>query len=113
MSEQIRKLEQHLGVALFTRARQGLTLTEAGRWFLPHARRVVDDYTQAMESVTDIRDREGGTVAFGVFNSAPYVLSGLIPAFRVRYPKIAVRMLGANSAQIADSVRSGSWRPAW
>ena len=107
MSEQIRKLEQHLGVALFTRARQGLTLTEAGRQFLPHARRVHDEYTQAMESVSGIRDRESGTVAFGVFNSAPYVLSGLIPAFRARYPKIAVRMIGANSAQIADAVRSG------
>ena len=107
MSEQIRKLEGQLGVALFTRARQGLTLTEAGRRFLPHARRVHDEYAQAMESVAGIRDRESGTVAFGVFNSAPYVLSGLIPAFRVRYPKIAVRMVGANSAQIADAVRSG------
>lgn len=107
MSEQIRKLEGQLGVALFTRARQGLTLTEAGRRFLPHARRVQDEYTQAMESVAGIRDRESGTVAFGVFNSAPYVLSGLIPAFRMRYPKIAVRMIGANSAQIADAVRSG------
>ncbi|MFT4166308.1 MAG: LysR family transcriptional regulator [Microlunatus sp.] len=107
MSEQIRKLEGQLGVALFTRARQGLTLTEAGRRFLPHARRVQDEYTRAMESVAGIRNRESGTVAFGVFNSAPYVLSGLIPAFRIRYPKIAVRMIGSNSAQIADAVRSG------
>jgi DNA-binding transcriptional LysR family regulator len=107
LSEQIRKLEQHLGVSLFTRAKQGLTLTEAGQQFLPHARRVVSDYSVAVESVSGIRDREAGTVSFGMFNSGPFVLSGLIPAFRTLYPKITVRVVGANSAQIADAVRSG------
>lgn len=35
LSEQIRKLEQHLGVSWFTRGKAGLTLTEAGQQFLP------------------------------------------------------------------------------
>jgi LysR family transcriptional regulator, cyn operon transcriptional activator len=107
LSEQIRKLEHSLGVSLFTRAKQGLTLTEAGRQFLPHARRVAGEYSEAMDSVTGIRDREAGTVAFGLFNSGPLVLANLIPAFRSQHPKITVRMLGANSAQIADAVRAG------
>ena len=81
LSEQIRKLEQSVGVALFTRAKQGLTLTEAGQRFLPHARKVARDYAAAMDSVSGIRDRQEGTVAFGMFNSGQYVLSGLIPAF--------------------------------
>ncbi|HET6755480.1 MAG TPA: LysR family transcriptional regulator substrate-binding protein [Jiangellaceae bacterium] len=54
-----------------------------------------------------MRDREAGTVSFGMFNSGPFVLSGLIPAFRTLYPKITVRVVGANSAQVADAVRSG------
>jgi LysR family cyn operon transcriptional activator len=107
LSEQIRKLEQHLGVSLFTRAKQGLTLTEAGQQFLPYARRVASDYTEAIESISGIRDREAGTVSFGMFNSGPFVLAGLIPAFRTLYPKITVRVVGANSAQVADAVRSG------
>lgn len=107
LSEQIRKLEQHLGVALFTRAKQGLTLTEAGQEFLSHARRVSSEYADAMASVKGIRDRESGTVSFGMFNSGLIVLPGLIPAFRTQYPKIRVRVLGANSAEIAAAVRSG------
>ncbi len=107
LSEQIRRLEQHLGVSLFTRAKQGLTLTEAGRQFLPHARRVSADYTEAMASVTGIREREAGTVSFGMFNSGLYVLAGLVPAFRRAYPRITVRLVGANSADIADAVRAG------
>lgn len=107
LSEQIRKLEQSVGVALFTRAKQGLTLTEAGQRFLPHARKVARDYTAAMDSVSGIRDRQEGTVAFGMFNSGQYVLSGLIPAFRSLYPNINVRVIGSNSAQVADLVRAG------
>lgn len=107
LSEQIRKLEQGLGVTLFTRAKQGLTLTEAGQRFLPHARKVARDYQAAMDSVSGIRNKQEGTVAFGIFNSGQHVLSGLIPAFRALYPNIHVRFVGSNSAQIADHVRSG------
>jgi LysR family transcriptional regulator, cyn operon transcriptional activator len=112
LSEQIRKLEQHLGVPLFTRAKRGLTLTEAGRQLLPHARRVAADFSQAMEAVSGIRDREAGTVSFGMFNSGQYVLSGLIPAFRAAYPKIKVRVVGSNSAQLADALRAGQLEAA-
>jgi LysR family transcriptional regulator, cyn operon transcriptional activator len=107
LSEQIRRLEHSLGVPLFTRAKQGLTLTEAGQRFLPHAQRVASDYTEAVGSITGIRDREAGTVSFGMFNTGPFVLSDLIPAFRRRYPKIRVRVVGSNSAQLADAVRTG------
>jgi LysR family transcriptional regulator, cyn operon transcriptional activator len=107
LSEQIRRLEQNLGVPLFTRAKQGLTMTEAGQRFLPHAQRVASDYTKALGSITGIRDREAGTVSFGMFNTGPFVLSDLIPAFRRLYPKIRVRVVGSNSAQLADAVRSG------
>lgn len=106
LSEQVRKLEQSLGVALFTRAKQGLTLTEAGQRFLPHARRVSREYEDAMDSVAGIRAHEEGTVAFGMFNTGQHVLAGLVPAFRALYPKIHVRIVGANSAQVADLVRA-------
>ena len=107
LSEQIRKLERGLGVALFSRGKQGLTLTEAGRRFLPHAQTVARDAEAAISSISGIRDLEAGSVEFGMFNSGQYVLSGLIPAFRTAHPGIAVRVIGSNSAQVADAVRSG------
>jgi len=107
LSEQIRKLERGLGVALFSRGKQGLTLTEAGRRFLPHAQTVARDAEAAVSSISGIRDLEAGSMEFGMFNSGQYVLSGLIPAFRTAHPGIAVRVIGSNSAQVADAVRSG------
>ena len=108
MSEQIRRLEAELGVALFARVGRGLALTEAGRLLRPHAERTLAAARETVESVQEVRDLTGGTVAFGTFGSAHhYVLGGLIEDFRTRYPNVRVRAVGQNSAEVADAVREG------
>lgn len=107
LSEQIRKLEQNLGVSVFTRAKQGLTLTEAGEKFLPYARRLALDLDAAVDAVSGVRDLQEGTLSFGMFSSGQYVLADLVPAFRRLHPHITVRIVGTNSAQVADAVRAG------
>jgi DNA-binding transcriptional LysR family regulator len=108
LSDQIRRLEAELGVALFARAGRGVVLTEAGRLFRPHAERTVAAAHDAAESVREVRDITGGTVAFGTFGSAHhYLLAGLLQDFRTQYPNVRVRAIGQNSAEVADAVREG------
>jgi DNA-binding transcriptional LysR family regulator len=108
LSEQIRRLEAELGVALFARGGRGLQLTEAGRLFRPHAERAVGAAQEAAESVREVRDITGGTVAFGTFGSAHhYLLAGLLQDFRTQFPNVRVRAIGQNSAEVADAVRDG------
>jgi DNA-binding transcriptional LysR family regulator len=108
LSEQIRRLEAELGVALFARGGRGLELTEAGRLFRPHAERTVAAAQEATESVREVRDITCGTVAFGTFGSAHhYLLAGLLQDFRTQYPNVRVRAIGQNSAEVADAVRDG------
>src|ERR671932_278377 len=108
LSEQIRRLEAELGVELFARAGRGLTLTEAGRLLRPHAQRTLADAEEAAASVREVRDLAGGTVVFGTFSSAHhYLLGGLVQEFRSRHPNVRVRVLGQNSAEVADAVREG------
>jgi DNA-binding transcriptional LysR family regulator len=108
LSEQIRRLEAELGVALFVRAGRRLELTEAGRLLRPHAERTLAAAREAAESVREVRDLTGGTVAFGTFGSAHhYLLGGLVQDFRSRHPNVRVRAVGQNSAEVADAVREG------
>jgi DNA-binding transcriptional LysR family regulator len=108
LSEQIRRLEAELGVPLFARVGRGLALTEAGRLLIPHAERTLAEARAAVESVREVRDVSGGTVAFGTFGSAHYyLLGGLIQDFRTRHPQVRVRVIGQNSAEVADAVRDG------
>ena len=108
LSDQIRRLEAELGVSLFARAGRRLELTEAGRLLLPQAERTLDAAREAAESVREVRDVTGGTVAFGTFGSAHhYLLGGLVQEFRSRHPGVRIRVVGQNSAEVADAVRDG------
>jgi DNA-binding transcriptional LysR family regulator len=108
LSEQIRRLEAELGVSLFARAGRRLELTEAGRLLLPHAERTVDAAREAADSVRGVRELTGGTVTFGTFGSAHhYLLGGLVQDFRRQHPNVRVRVVGQNSAEVADAVRDG------
>ena len=108
LSEQIRRLEAELGVPLFMRAGRGIELTEAGRLLRPHAERTLAEAQAAAESVREVRDLTGGTVAFGTFGSAHhYLLARLVEDFRKRHPHVRVRAIGQNSAEVADAVRDG------
>ena len=108
LSEQIRRLEAEMGVPLFVRAGRGLALTEAGKLLRPHAERTLAEAEQALEAVREVRELAGGTVAFGTFAGAHhYLTGGLVKDFRTRYPGVRVRVVGQNSAEVADAVRYG------
>jgi DNA-binding transcriptional LysR family regulator len=108
LSDQIRRLEKELGVALFARAGRRLALTEAGRMLRPHAERTLAAAEEAVESVKAVRTLTGGTASFGTFGSAHhYLLGGLVQDFRRRYPDVRVRVVGQNSAEVADAIREG------
>ena len=51
VSQQVRKLEQSLGVALFRRLAHGLLLTREGETYLPKITKVFDDLTDATEEI--------------------------------------------------------------
>jgi DNA-binding transcriptional LysR family regulator len=74
----------------------------------PHAERTLAAAEDAVESVKEVRTLTGGTMSFGTFGSAHhYLLGGLIQDFRRRYPDVRVRVVGQNSAEVADAVRDG------
>jgi DNA-binding transcriptional LysR family regulator len=108
LSEQVRRLEAELGVALFQRGGRGLVPTEAGQVLRAHADRVLGAVDEAARSVSAVRELEGGTAVFGTFGTARHYLgTDLIDDFRVRYPHVRVRLVGQNSSEVAEAVRAG------
>jgi len=108
LSEQIRRLEAELGVALFARAGRRLELTEAGRLLVPRAQRAVAAAQEAVEAVRGVRTLVSGTAEFGTFGNAPaYLLADLVQGFRARHPGVRVRVVGQNSTEVVDAVREG------
>jgi len=108
LSEQIRRLEAELGVALFARGARRLELTEAGRLLVPRAQATLLAAQEAAEAVREVRTLTGGTAAFGTFgNAPPYLLADLVQGFRQRHPGVRIRVVGQNSTEVVDAVREG------
>jgi DNA-binding transcriptional LysR family regulator len=108
LSEQVRRLEAELGVRLFQRVGRGLTPTEAGQTLRPHAERTLDAAEAARDSVVAVRELRGGTATFGTWGTARYYPGvDFVAEFRRRHPSVRVRVVGLNSAEVADAVRDG------
>lgn len=83
LSKQIRALERQLGAELFHRGPRGVTLTEAGTALLPHARRMLADWTEGAAAVEAARAARRDTLVVGMSTSPGR--GGLLPAIRSRF----------------------------
>src|ERR1700690_2353913 len=70
LSQQIRSLEQELGVALFTRTTRRVELTPAGRALLPEARQALEQAARAALTAQRASRGEIGRLAIGFVPSA-------------------------------------------
>ncbi len=103
LSEQIRRLEAELGVALFTRVGRGIRPTDAARALRPHAEAALGAVAEGREAVVEQRELQGGIATFGTFGTARwYPGTQIVSAFRKRHPKVRVRMVGQNSSEVGD-----------
>src|SRR6202789_486434 len=66
LSRQVRMLEEELGVALFTRHRRGMVLTERGGEVLKHASRVDAELDEIRASASDVDMPLTGQIAIGL-----------------------------------------------
>ncbi|KUN20429.1 LysR family transcriptional regulator [Streptomyces corchorusii] len=89
LSQQIRRLEDKVGHALFTREPGRVTLTPAGRELLPAARRALTDLADGLAAARAVGSGRAGRLRIGFAASlALTVLPGLLRTFRQRYPGV-------------------------
>ncbi len=105
ITQRLRKLEDYLGVALFERTTRSVALTHIGRAFLPQARRLLGELSDALTEI-----RESGQAARGDVSIAcvPTVgvqfLPSILQAYSARYPDNRVKVLDHASSAVTDAV---------
>ena len=66
VTKQINLLEHDLGVQLFQRSNQGLTLTEAGRLIYNEAKKLIRHSRTVLQKAKDLEDRQESVIHVGV-----------------------------------------------
>lgn len=108
VSELIRKLEDEYATPLFTRGPRRLVLTAAGVALLPFAEQALAGADGAAQALRSVRSLRGGVATFGLLrNAGYYLLSDLAERFHEQYPEVRIRLIGLNSAEVAEAVTSG------
>ena len=92
LSQQVRALEQELGVALFERSSRRVQLTEPGKLFLAEARRVLQQAEHAIDVARRAAHGEIGELAIGFVTSVPFVEAVATALFRFRGAHPAIRL---------------------
>lgn len=89
LSQQIRKLEEELGVALFDRTNNRIRLTEAGRILLENSRKVLVQVEQTSRAVREAGGAESNRLKVGFPEYANHTrVADVLQAFRRRYPYV-------------------------
>ena len=108
ISEQIRGLEQTLGVQLFRRVGRGVVPTTVADTLRPHAERVLAAVAEAQDAVQSVKSFETGTIRFGMFGVARlYAGAGLVADVLERHPGVRVELIGQNSTEVQEDLRRG------
>lgn len=80
LSRQVARLETWLGVPLFTREKQRIQLTEAGRFFLPRARQILCDAATTEQQLRESFGKAKRTLRLGFL--APFLDDLVTPVVR-------------------------------
>ena len=108
LSQQIKRLEDELGVLLVDRTRRPVTLTEAGAAFQIRAERILAEANLAREEMREFAGVGRGKLVIGALPFlAALWLPGLLGRFHALHPRIEIALREDNTEELARLVGLG------
>ena len=108
LSEQIVKLEQCLGAALFERLNRRVELTPLGEAILGRAQALIEDAAALQDHLERAREGVRGPLRVGAIPTIlPYFLAPLLKEFTQRYQDIDLHVREGTTAELVGQVLDG------
>lgn len=122
LSQQVRQLENELGVELLIRDSHHVRLTDVGEAFLPQARKTLNDARTCLDRIRDIQQLGSGELNIGSTYSFLPLLKETVLQFIKQYPGVKLNicchsmetlmsMLGEQKIDLALSYKSSAIHP--
>jgi len=106
LSQQIKALEEELGVLLLDRTKRKVTLTEAGEYFLEEAKLSLQHAERAIAVARQVSRGKLGTVRIGHVHSIPFsgLLTKLASAFHKHGPDIHLEFVEGDPVDLLAGI---------
>ena len=107
LSQQLRKLEDELGVELFERTTRSVALTPAGEALLPLMHQVLAGVDQIKFDAQALSGTVAGRLTVGMMEvpSESLDVAALMATFHARYPEVSVTLRSGGSDLLIEAVR--------
>ena len=106
LSQQIRRLEQEVGLALVERTTRRVTVTEAGQTLVARARRILSEVDSANAEMQALAGVRTGHVMVGTMHTmGPVDVSAALAVFHQRHPAVELTVREQSSEELAEMLR--------
>ena len=108
LSNQIKALEEELGVQLFIRGKRHLELTEEGALLLRRAVQMQELADKTRQELASLREGMTGTIYLSMVEGrAPFLAARWIAGFREEFPLVRYNLWNGSSDDVLDRLRKG------
>lgn len=106
LSQQIRRLEDELGLTLVDRTTRRVAITEAGSILIGRARRILAEVSAAESEMQAFKGLESGHVQVGTMHTmGPVDVSLALAIFHQRHPAVELTVREQSSQELAEMLR--------
>lgn len=131
LSRSISRLEEELGVPLFSRQGRTIALNRYGQLFLQRVNRILQEFESGKQELRDLIHPEHGEIALGFLHTlGTSLIPELIGAFRQHAPMARFQLMQSHSYSLLEHLHAGEldlcllaestetrlpiqWRPLW
>ncbi|MGB6975276.1 MAG: LysR substrate-binding domain-containing protein [Terracidiphilus sp.] len=107
LSNQIRKLEEELGVTLLERTNKRVAVTPVGSRILAHAQRAISEAALMEDVARAARDPLVGPLKLGVIPTlAPYLMPLILKPLREKFPGLTIELWEDQTHALIDALRN-------
>jgi LysR family transcriptional regulator, low CO2-responsive transcriptional regulator len=100
VSTQVRKLEDHAGLALFEQLGKKIHLTPAGAQMLQSSREIIQKFQEAEEAMAQYKGVSGGRLNVSVISAGDYFFPRLLVEFAQRHPGVTLNFGVCNRQEL-------------
>ncbi|MDP2711870.1 MAG: LysR family transcriptional regulator [Solirubrobacteraceae bacterium] len=106
LSQQIRRLETEVGLALVERTTRRVALTDAGELLVARARHIIAELDAAQAELQTLAGVQGGRLSVGALHTmGPVDLSLLLASFHRNHPAVELTVREQSSEELAEMLR--------
>ena len=105
VSNQIRALENELGVPLLNRSSHHVSLTAAGEEYVGYATKILETQAAAELRLRNLSDNRPGYIRIAMLSSSAMFFSEVLKVFSEKYPKVHVDVTMMEGAEMLRALR--------